>query len=496
MTNINHLEEADQKGFKQSTLPASAARKPGGNRYVLLLFLVGSLVYFPSTYFSSQLDAPTGDEPHYLVISQTLLLYHSLDVTRDYTHGDYKTFYLGPLGPFQHTSRNKWGNVLPLHSIGAPIFWLIPFALAGKTGTLFFMSLVSLLVILNMYLLLVSLGIQEIYAFVTSLGVTLASPIWVFSHHNFVEPMAALLCIYSVRVLFQQQLRTGDILGISAAIGILPWIHIRFALFEIVLCGFLFARVYEKNRFGKIMPYLSALLPMLGLFLLFEAYTAVVWGSLNPAANQIASGEGPFDSPIWRGLLGLLLDQGSGLLTNFPIFLLLLGGIILALRKWFLRFNLLALLLSLPYLVTIASFHNWDGAISPPARFLNVLVPLLAFYLALALQQAHSWIVTGLFLLFLGVTLLFEEISFSIPGGWINREDGYNPSLLRLEQTLHLPLTEGVPSFFTQGRPSFTLPEQAFLIAGWLALLGGLTLIVILLADRQVRLAPVLEKPD
>jgi hypothetical protein len=479
---------SNQENRKHNTPSVLAVGKPGGKAHILLLLLLSGLVFFFSASISNRLDFPTGDEPHYLVISQTLLRYHSLDVTLDYAHRDYKAFYPGPLGPFQHTSPNKWGKLLPLHSIGAPILWLIPFAIAGRLGTLFFMSLVSLFIIFNLYLLFVSLGIQRNYAFLTSLGIALASPIWVYSHHNFVEPIAALLCIYIIRALFQEHLRALDVLGSSVALGMLSWIHIRFALFEIVLCCFLLARVYQENRFHKIKTYLYAFLPMFGLFLIFEAYNFSVWGSLNPMANQANSGELPFDVAPWRGLLGLFLDQEYGLLTNFPIFLFLLGGIILALKKRFLRFNVLLLLLSVPYIVTIASFHNWDGAISPPARFMAVLVPPLAFYLALALQRAHSWVMNGLFLLFIGVALLYEGVSLSIPGGWMNRVEGHSRPLLRIEQALHLPLTKGVPSVF--------LPEQVLPIAGWFTLLAGLTLVVVLLARRQIQLAGPLQSSN
>lgn len=477
--NSNSIEETRQENPTNSTLSIPYAKKAGGRMHILLLLLLSSLVFLTSAFIASQLDIPTGDEPHYLVISQTLLLYHSLDVTLDYRNQDYKIFYPGPLGPFQHTSPNKWGELLPLHSIGAPILWLIPFAIAGRAGTLFFMSIASVLIIINLYLLLVSLGIQRNYAFMTSLGIALASPIWVFTHHNFVEPLAALLCVYIVQVLFKERMRTWDLLGSSLALGVLPWLHIRFALFEIVLCGFLLARVYQVHRFKKIKPYLYALLPLIGLFLIFEAYNFFAWGSLNPAINQANSGELPFDVAPWRGLFGLFFDQEYGLLTNFPIFLFLLGGITLALKRNFLRFNLLVFLLAVPYILTIASFHNWSGAISPPARFMTVLVPLLAVYLALALQMARSWITNGLFFLFMGIAMLYEGVSLSIPGGWINWQEGHSRPLLLIARTLQLPLTSWVPSVFSQGQ------GQQLPIAGWLIFSGGLTLAVILLVRRQ-----------
>ena len=485
--NSNSIQEIDQEDLTPATPALSAARKTDGRKHILLLLLLSSLVLLISAYICDQIDIPTGDEPHYLVISQTLLLYHSLDVTKDYANNDYKVFYEGPLGPFQHTSLNKWGQLLPLHSIGAPVLWLIPFAIAGRLGTLLFMALASALIILNIYLLLVSLGIRRDYAFFTSLAMALASPIWIYSHHDFVEPLAALFCVYIVQVLFKERLRAWDLLGSSLALGVLPWLHIRFALFEVVLAGFLLARVYQDNRFSKLKPYLLAILPVAAMFFFFEGYNFFVWGSLNPAVNQANSGEVPFDVSPWHGLFGLFFDQEYGLLTNFPIFLFLLGGIILALKKKFLRFNILMLLLSGPYIITIASFHNWDGAISPPARFLMVLVPLLAFYLALALQKARSWIMNGLFLLCAVVAMLYEGASLSVPGGWMNWEEGYSRPLVLIARAVHLPLTMLVPTVMPQqSHVNQNHYNQILPIALWLLLLGGLALSVLVLSRRRV----------
>lgn len=466
-------------------LTYTPASKPKIHPHIIWLLVLSGLVFFSCAFLTGLIDSPTGDEPHYLVITQTLLIYHSLDVDLDYTHGDYHAFYHGQLGPFQHTSLNKWGEQLPLHSIGAPVLWLIPFAIAGRMGTLFFIALASVFTILNIYLLLIALGIQRKYAFFACMGVILASPIWVFSHQNFVEPIAAMFCVYVVRVLFQERLRTLDLLGCSLAISVLPWLHIRFALFEVILFCFLLVRVYQEYRIKKLTPYLAVLLPVCAMFLTFEAYNFFVWGSLNPTINQASAGEVAFDTAPWRGLLGLFLAQESGLLPNFPIFLFLFGGIILACRKRFLRFNLLMIVLVIPYLITTAAFHNWDGAICPPDRLLTVALPPLVFYLALALQSARSWIINGLFLLFMGVTMLYEIVSFTIPGGWIDHERGYSAPLLRISQELHLPLTKGVPTFFLNGKPIFPLPAQVVPFTSWLVGLGIVTLLVILLARRK-----------
>ena len=468
------------------TEPSSReASGANGRLHLLLLLLIGGLVLLFSSYVTNQLDIPTGDEPHYLVISQTILLYHSLDVTKDYAHNDYKAFYPGPLGPFQHTSLNKWGQVLPLHSIGAPILWLPAFAIGGRLGTMIFMALISTLIVLIVYLLLVALSIRRNYAFGTSLALALASPIWIYSHHDFVEPLAALFCVYIVYVLFKERLRAWDLIGAALALGVLPWLHIRFALFEVVLACFLLWRIYQEYRLRTFWPYLCALLPLIGMFLVFEGYNFLVWGSFNPAVNQANSGEVPFDVSPWRGLFGLFFDQEYGLLTNFPIFLFLLSGIILACKKKWLRFNLLVLLLAGPYIITIASFHNWDGAISPPARFMLVLVPLCAFYLALALQSARNWIVNGIFVFFALISMLYEAVSLSVSGGWMNWEEGFSRPLVRISQALHLPLVMGVPTVMQPVRANLNHYSQVFPVTLWLVLLLGLTLVVLLLDHRR-----------
>src|SRR5574340_271181 len=133
---------------------------------ILWLVAICSILYFTTSFVDVHTSHPRGDEPHYLVISQTLLKYHSLEVTLDYSHRDYYAFYPAYLQP--HLSPNVYGHLLPLHNIGGPVLWLIPFALFGRLGAMWFMSLVSVLIILNIYKLLLTMNIRQSYAFLVS----------------------------------------------------------------------------------------------------------------------------------------------------------------------------------------------------------------------------------------------------------------------------------------------------------------------------------------
>src|SRR6266516_6457438 len=131
--------------------------------HLILLLVVCSVLYFTTSFWYVQYSSPpSGDEPHYLVISQTLLKYQSLDVMLDYKNGDYRSFYPIHLDP--HVTHNERGQLLPLHNIGAPLLWLLPYYFLGRLGAVWFITLVSLLIIFNIYAFLISMKIGKRYA--------------------------------------------------------------------------------------------------------------------------------------------------------------------------------------------------------------------------------------------------------------------------------------------------------------------------------------------
>src|SRR5947209_12285201 len=99
--------------------------------HTFFLIVICCACYFiTSFYYVEYSSPPSGDEPHYLVISQTLLTYHSLDVMLDYKHGDYRSFYPIYLSP--HVAPNEQRQLLPIHGIGGPVLWLLPYYFLGR----------------------------------------------------------------------------------------------------------------------------------------------------------------------------------------------------------------------------------------------------------------------------------------------------------------------------------------------------------------------------
>ncbi len=440
-------------------------------RSTLLLCIICAIPLFITAYVYYWYSSPQGDEPHYLIISQTVQIYHSIDVMKDYTHGDYLAFYPKPIDA--HVSPNAAGVMLPMHSIGGPLIWLLPFMLLGRLGVILFIALVTLLAVLNIYYFLLEMAIRPTYAFFVSAAFAFGSPLYIFSHLTFIEPLGMLVCIYVVRVLFQQELRQRDLIGSGIALGVMPWIHIRFALIEVVLFAFLLLRLYRENGLHNIRRYVAYLLPVVVLFLLFEGYNLIFWGTLNPAPNQANSGQVPFKYLPFLGLAGTFMDQEFGLFTNFPIFIFALPGILLTLKKKYLSLHLLMLLLFIPYLLTFTTFRLWSGGWTPPTRFLVVLVPTLAFYMAWAMQQASNRVLNVLFAL---CTLFAFACGVAYIGAQklgFNSGKGTSLAMLHLQDLIHIPITDYVPSVYR--------PHQLHLFALWLAGMLCITAITYLL---------------
>ena len=312
------------------------------------------------------LQFPQGDEPHYLVISQALQLYGSLDVAQVYAHGDYHAYYPLPLEP--HLSPGPDGRPLPLHSIGGPLLWFLPFALWGRAGVVGFMTVVSLAIVANVYWLARELDVRQRVAVGVAVAFGLGTPILMYASLSFVEPLGALVCVYALRVLQARTTRPRDLLLVSAALGALPWIHSRFLLFPVVLGAFLVWR--ERRSPARLACLLGPAAVLVGGLVL---YNALVWRTFGLAPNQVNAGAVPFTADPWRPLLGILLDQEVGVFPNFPVLLFVLPGLLLAWRTP-LTWHVAAVVV--PYVAVITSFPAWDGAWSPPARFLAVVLPM------------------------------------------------------------------------------------------------------------------------
>ncbi|HET6214923.1 MAG TPA: hypothetical protein VFE14_18795 [Micromonosporaceae bacterium] len=343
----------------------------------------------------------------------------------------------------------------------------------------------SALIVVNVFYFLRELGIVQWYAGLTALLFAIGSPVYIYSSMLFIEPIAALAVLYAMRVLCRPVLSRWRLVVASAGLGVLPWVHGRFTLFSVVIGGLLAWRVWRVAGRAGVWRYALGVLPVLVLVLGYEVYNVVVWHSLNPAPGNANVGNGVFQVPVYKGFLGITLDRSFGVIPNFPLFALVLPGVLLAMRRGLNQLNAAIAVVVVPYLLVVSTFSQWYAGYSPPARYIAAVAPLLSYYVAVTLQRLHNWLVnTG------AVLLALFSASLSVIGdvlpttrfNWPEWPQGQ--AMQRLGDLLGIRFVRYVPSSFLTG--------QAGMFAVWALGLAVGTAIIWYIGWRQ----PASRTPD
>ena len=417
-----------------------------------LLFLITAALYASVAW-------PTGDEPHYLVISETLLKYHSLDVVKTYQNRDYLSFYNGTLN-LSHTVTNDAGIRVPVHGIGGPILWLPLFAVAGRMGVVLFMVGVSLLVIVDIFKFLQERGISKTSAVAAAGLFAAATPFFAFAHLIFIDLLGAWAVIYVFRkILKEGDLRNREIFSASVLLGIQPWVHVKFIVVAALLLLFLLARIVADNR---VMPVHAiakavlahwkqvcwALVPAAVLGLGYEAFTHAIWNSFDPL---LVYGQGDRTFPLTaspvRGFAGTFLDQEYGIFITAPILVLAIPGFVLAVLDRVRPLNLYFTVLAVCYLSLFVARSDWEGGFTPPGRFILVLLPMFAYYIGYLLDRQNRPLAWPAFWAFGAVGTAYNLISLQSPSHGFSSGVGQNQTIVYIQQLLlHRSLTQYLPS--------------------------------------------------
>ena len=91
-----------------------------------------------------------GDEPHYLIITESLLRDHDLKIENNHQRRDYLAFYPGELRP-DFFERGKNGEIYSIHAPGLPVLILPVYAIAGRYGVVALMAFIAALTALAMF---------------------------------------------------------------------------------------------------------------------------------------------------------------------------------------------------------------------------------------------------------------------------------------------------------------------------------------------------------
>src|SRR5205814_4400524 len=88
-------------------------------------------------------SVPSGDEPHYLIITQSLLKDHDLRIENNHRNGDYRAYYAGELSKPDYRRRGRNGEIYSIHAPGLPALVAPACAIGGYPGVVMFLILIA-----------------------------------------------------------------------------------------------------------------------------------------------------------------------------------------------------------------------------------------------------------------------------------------------------------------------------------------------------------------
>lgn len=405
---------------------------------------------------------PGGDEPHYLVATQSVLRDADLRVANNYANGRYLDYFPGRLEP-HFLKRSTSGEIYSIHAPAVSFIVLPGFALAGYAGAVVTMILIAALTAALAWRIAFRISDSAAAAWVSVIAVFGTAPYFFHAFTIYPEIAGAFIVTSGVWLLVElsarREVSNRMLIAIGAALAVLPWLHTRFA----VLAGLL----------GMIIVIRLATLPRIARFLsvpvvaggAWFAFFWMIWGSPNPAAPYGAD-TSTSASYILRGLIGLLIDQQFGVLTTAPIYLIAFAGVFPLYQRQT-RLTIELLLVVVAYAITVASYQMWWAGSAAPARFLVSILPMAVLPIAALVGRSRRSLIWGcLILLIVSVALVIPRV-FIEGGRFIfNNRAPLDATLEWLSHTVDLPLA--LPSVHREGG-WIALRDGAI----WIALLGS-----------------------
>ena len=335
----------------------------------------------------------SGDEPFYLLTTQSLLADGDFDLTNQYENRTYKSFFDHPDGLwYQSVPRPGDGQLLSPHNPGLS-FLLIPgFSLGGLKGSQIQLIVMAAATISLAFVLADRLTGRRGLSWLVSLGVGCAATAFVYSSEIYPEFPAALALVLCLLVVTRERtLGAADAALLAVLLTILCWLGIKYAFLAAPVAAYSLIR---SDRAGRL-----TLLAAGSVSAVFYAWFHLhLFGGLSPYgvnaayagwnSAEILGGHLAWGERYYR-LWGLFIDQRFGIGRWAPLLLAAIPGFaLLAFARWPHRLvlGLIFTQMLVAAFIAITMMGWWF-----PGRTMLTVLPLFVVPIVMLLSRASLW---------------------------------------------------------------------------------------------------------
>ncbi len=336
---------------------------------------------------------PGGDEPHYLVIAQSLWRDGDLKIENNHQRGDYHEYYETNLDP-HFLARGQDGEIYSVHPVGLPILMAPIYAAGGYHGVVMALLAIAATAAGLAWWWTVGLIGSAGAATFAWLAIVGSAPFLFNTFTVYPEIAAALAAMVAlVLAVTSGETRSSVVrwVGVGLASGALPWLSTKYAPMSaaLMLVALLRAR-RNAPGFSRRTPGISALvLPYAVMLIAWFTFFYAHWGSPWPQSPYGAQTQ-TTPANLLLGGPGLLFDQEYGLLAYAPVYILAATGLV---TMWRLGGELRRQSVEITMVfgalwATVGAFGLWWGGTAAPARPIASGLLLFVLPIAAAFREA------------------------------------------------------------------------------------------------------------
>jgi hypothetical protein len=261
-----------------------------------------------------------GDEPHYLIIADSVIVDGDLDLRNNYLR-DFDTHRIfGLVTPHVYNVPRGW---MPYHTPGLGILLALPFGIGGVLGARAALILCTAALPWTLVTWLGDRMPRGLAAWVT-IGLTVSLPL-LFDSAQIYPDLPAGVVVTGLAVWLLRRSEDGHAgmawAGFWLIVGGLPWLNVKYLGVTMVLASAGVALAIQLGPHRRLLPLATSLVLVLGIGSLAAFH---VWAFETPFG---ARGLSELTTSVPRAtmlFLGLHLDQSQGIFVQQP---LLLAGV-------------------------------------------------------------------------------------------------------------------------------------------------------------------------